>query len=206
MDRWRRAVDADPSRLAPTFHAVEPIRVRFAPFDRTDGMKCPIGETGLAAGKAKRLPGEAGAAARGLPWAGLDACQAGDALRLAAGPARAAADVAARAACGTASQPGLVISQHNAAVRPLDAVDPLDRAARQGYVLARDQGHVSSVTQSGHRCGRPVASRRRWRLASSPAPRCAGRARLPIRRGCRRSSPGSSHRQLASLGHPWRRT
>ncbi len=155
-------------------------------------------------GRARRLPGGLDAAERvRCLRSGLDAYQARDALRLTAGPTRAAADVAAGAARRAASQPGPVISQRNAAVGMLDAVDPLDRAARQGNILARDQGHISSVTQSGHRCGRLAAIQRRRRLASSPARRGAGRERRPIRPGCRRSSPGSSHRRLASLGHPW---
>ncbi len=77
----------------------------------------------------------------------LDARQARDALRLAAGPARTAADAAAGAARRTASQPGLMVSQYDTAVGVLDAVDPLDRATRQGNIFARDQGHVSSVAQ-----------------------------------------------------------
>jgi hypothetical protein len=40
-----------------------------------------------------------------------------------------------------------MISQRDAAVGALDAVDPLDPAARQGNILTRDQGRISGVSQ-----------------------------------------------------------
>ncbi len=40
-----------------------------------------------------------------------------------------------------------MITEGQAAVGLLDAVDPLERPAGEGDVLARDQGHTSSVAQ-----------------------------------------------------------
>ena len=80
------------------------------------------------------------------PWP-LDAGEARDAVGLTAGPAPAAADPAARAPGRPAGQPRLVVTEGQAAVSLLDAVNPLERAAREGDVLARDQGHTSSVAQ-----------------------------------------------------------
>ncbi len=77
----------------------------------------------------------------------LDAGEARDAVGLAAGPAPAAADPAARAPGRPAGEPRLVVTEGQAAISLLDAVNPLERAAREGDVFARDQGHTSSVAQ-----------------------------------------------------------
>lgn len=57
------------------------------------------------------------------------ACETSDALRLAAGPAGAATDPAARAVRGTAGEPGPVVAEDDGPVRLLDAVDPPQYAA-----------------------------------------------------------------------------
>jgi len=95
----------------------------------------------------------------------LDAAQARDARGLAARPARAAADLAAGAASGPAGQPRLVITESEAAVGLLDAVDALERAASLGHELPMDQFHAASVAHAAdHRGQEPVTARPRHRV------------------------------------------
>jgi hypothetical protein len=77
----------------------------------------------------------------------LDGGEPCDAVGLPAGPAGATAHAPARAASRATGQPRFVITQGKAPVGLLEAVDPLDGTARQSDVLARDEDHVSSVTQ-----------------------------------------------------------
>jgi len=88
--------------------------------------------------------------------------QARNALRLAAGAAGTAADAAAGTASGPAGQPRLVITKREAAVGPLDAVDPLEYTVPLSHELARDQFHAASVAQTADHPGQePVTARPR---------------------------------------------
>ena len=95
----------------------------------------------------------------------LEAGQARNALRLATGPAGAAADLAAGAASGPAGQPRFVITEREAPVGLLEAVDPLERAAWLGHELASDRFHAVSVAHvADHRGREPVTARPRRRV------------------------------------------